>query len=322
MTEKKKIKMFPLRRMFAVIAFGFTLISAWNGFNFYRVLFGLTMAILISATFEIARFTCLFRYMKEGSRMGTLTVVFYVITASVCAFASVNSFTSEVIRQNRANEKEFRQQVYRVRNAYMKQTSEKMVSFNKDIKYLENRVAKYPGSNYWKRRLAQVIENRDKYKTECDRFLNREPENTEQWVQVESARLGIEIGPMTGKSEEVISVKQALQDLWGINELTAQKIMGIIVTIVVELSILLLAILATKEKAPVAMTKNELNKKKLMDKANSIFGEKLVYKFLAVTQEAYIKTGKLPHLSHLSRDIRPIRLHFEDYDPECLKVLY
>jgi hypothetical protein len=314
--------MFPLRMVFAFIAFGFTLISAWNGFNFYRVLFGLAMAILISTTFEIARFTCLFRYMQEGSRMGTLTVVFYMITASVCAFASVNSFTSGVIRQNRSNEKELQQQIYRVRNAYMTKTGEKMVSFNKDIKYLENMVAKYPNSSYWKRRLEQVMENRDSFVTERDRFLNREPENPEQWIRVESARLGIEIGQMTGKSEEVISVKQALRDLWGIDEMTAQKIMGIIVTIVVELSILLLAILATKEKAPVTITKKTMNRKKLIAKANAIFGEKLVYKFLAATRESFIKTGKLPHRSHLTRDIRTIRLHFEDYDPECLKTLY
>ena len=312
-------KLFAVRMGFAFIAFGFTLISAWNGFNFYRVLFGLSMAILISATFEIARFTCLFKYMHSGSRLGFLTITLYIVTASVCAFASINSFTAEVIRQNRVNEKEFHEQIYRIKQAYLKKMAGKFATYNKDISYLENMVAKYPERNYWKRRLSQVVTGRDEFVTERDRFLNVNPEKPEQWIRVQSAHVGLKIEKTTDKSEEIISVKMALRELWGLKEITAQKIMGIIVTLVVEISILILAILATRGKNAHSSLKKIINKKKLMIKANTIFGQKLVNRFLTYSRKYFVANGKLPPLSKLNRELRPVRLFFESFDPESLK---
>lgn len=322
MKKEKVTKLLVMRMIFALIAFGFTLISAWNGFNFYRVLFGLAIAVLISATFEIARFTCLFRYIHTGAKMSTLTIIFYVITASVCAFASINAFTAEVIKQNRVNEKEFQEQIYSIKQAYLKETATSLDALNKDIRYLENNAAKYPGSKYWKRRLSQVEVNRDEFLKDREQFLNQKPEDMEQWIRVESARFGVEIEETTEKSEEIIAVRQALEELWSLDKMTAQKIMGIIVTIVVEISILLLAILATKGKEPDHTEQIPDKKDDFLLRANTIFGEKLVYKFLAVCRRTFKRSGKLPAVNRLNKELRPVRLYFDEFDGNSLQELF
>ena len=322
MKKEKVTKFLVMRMVFALIAFGFTLISAWNGFNFYRVLFGLAIAVLISATFEIARFTCLFRYIHTGAKMSMLTIIFYVITASVCAFASINAFTAEVIKQNRVNAKEFQEQIYSIKQAYLKETASSLNTLNKDIRYLENNAAKYPKSGYWKRRLAQVEENRGELLKDRDQFLNQNPEDMEQWIRVESARLGVEIEETTEKSEEIIAVRQALEELWSLDEITAQKIMGIIVTIVVEISILLLAILATKGKQANPAEQSPDKKEDFLLRANTIFGEKLVYRFLAACRRTFKRSGKLPAVNRLNKELRAVRLYFDEFDEKSLQELF
>ncbi|MCK4765718.1 MAG: hypothetical protein KAW12_26200 [Candidatus Aminicenantes bacterium] len=322
MKKEKGTKLLAARMVFALIAFGFTLISAWNGFNFYRVLFGLAMAILISATFEIARFTCLFRYMHSGKKLGALTIALYVITAAVCAFASINSFTAEVIKQSRLNDKAFQEQIHKIRQAYLKEAAGKFETYNRDIRYLENKVAKYSGSNYWKRRLSQVTANHEKFVTERDKFLNEKPASPEDWIKVQSAVLGLEIEESSQKSEAIISVKIALKELWGLDEITAQKIMGIIITLVVEISIFILALLSTKgNKSTAALNELKINKARLA-KIHAIFGEKPVKRFIKSSMVYFNKTGKLPPPNRLGRDLRRIKLYLEDFDRDCLKELF
>ncbi len=299
------------------------MISAWNGFNFYKVLFGLSIAILISVTFEVARFACLFWYMHQDRRTGFLTIILYLITASVCAFASINSFTSEVIKRDRLNEKTYQEQIYKIRQSFGKKAAERVAAFNKDITYLQNMVAKYPGRKYWQRRLSQIVSNQDKFITERDRFLNTNPKSPEQWIRVQSALLGLELKESQESSEEIISVTQALRELWGLDKVTAQKIMGIVVTLTVELSILLLAILATtKEKPMIAAPNESLAHNDLLSSLQAKFGESKVRSFLAFSKNHFNKIGKLPANSHLNRNLRPIKRFIENQALDGLRSLF
>jgi len=51
-------------------------------------------------------------------------------------------------------------------------------------------------------------------------------------------------------------------------------------------------------------------------------GEKLVNRFLILSRNYIVNKGKLPPLSRLNREIRPVRLFFEAFDMESLKQLY
>ena len=134
--------------------------------------------------------------------------------------------------------------------------------------------------------------------------------------------MGLEIEETSQKSEAIISVKIALKELWGLDEITAQKIMGIIITLVVEISIFILALFSTKgrNKAEV-LTKPKLDKE-LLTKIHCIFGEKPVKKFFDVSLNYMKKYGKLPPLRSLNKEIRPVRLFLNEYYQEDLHELF
>lgn len=310
------------RAIFALLALGFTLISTWNGFNFYRVIFGLSMAVLISSVFEITRFACLFRFMNTGKNVGFLSIVLYIIVASVCAFASINSFTQEIIHRNRIRESEQRNQIHIIKKAYLEREKERFNTLDRDIRYLENKVAKYPDRDYWKRRLSQIKTNRDAFVKERDSFININPENPEQWISEKSALLGLKLEKPSGESEEMTSVIQALRELWGFEKITAQKIMGIVVTLTVELSILLLAFLASVKVRSWSVTKKITNRKELLKILHNNFEEKHVKKFLSLSRDHLSRKGKLPPMRKLSMNLRPIRIFLQDSDNEKLKELF
>jgi hypothetical protein len=242
--ESIKQKSRMQRALLTFLAAGFTLISAYNGFTFYKVNFGLSMAILIGATFEVARFACLFSFKRKEKKIGALSIVTYIIVASVCAFAAINSFTYEVILRERAGRDQYRDQVHKIKQAYTRSMAEKITGVAKEITHIEKILSSYPKSATWKRRLAMAVAKRDHLVADRDKFLNQEPENLEQWIKANSALLGMKLEGKSRESEEMISVTKALEELWGLDKGTAKKIMAIVVTATVELSIILLSFLA------------------------------------------------------------------------------
>ncbi|MGD2092367.1 MAG: hypothetical protein PVH61_39735 [Candidatus Aminicenantes bacterium] len=231
------------RVMLSILAAGFTLISAWNGFTFYKVLFGMSMAVLITATFEVARITCLFSFIRAGKKIGVLGIVTYIIVAGVCAFAAINSFCYEVILRDQAGRDQYRDQIHRIKQEYSRSVAEKITVVAKEIAHVEKILSSYPKSATWKRRLATAVAKRDRLVADRDKFLDQEPENPEHWIKANSALLGMKLEGKSRESEEMISVTKAIKELWGLEKSAAQKIMGIIITLTVELCIILLSFL-------------------------------------------------------------------------------
>lgn len=308
--------------IFALLAIGFTFISGWNGFNFYRIMFGFSMACLIVIVFEIARIASLFRFVQKGRRVGFLSILIYFIVASMCTFAGINSFTSEIINRSWDIDENVEAQIHRIKQAYSEKIQEKMSTLNRDITYIENKLAKYHESDYLKRRLSQMKSNRDRMITERDEFLNNNPEDPERWIESKSALLGLELEKVSKGSREMRSVIQALKELWGLDKITAQKIMGILVTITVELSILLLAFLSVVKDRSNTWPARITEKKELMKILNSKFEERQVKKFLSLSSGHFNRTGKLLPMRKLSTNLRPIRILLQEYDLESLKNLF
>jgi hypothetical protein len=242
--ENIKEKSRMQRVLLTCLAAGFTLISAYNGFTFYKVIFGLSMAILIGTTFEVARFACLFSFKRKEKKIGALSIVTYIIVASVCAFAAINSFTYEVILRERAGRDIYRDQAHHIKQAYTRSMAEKITGVAKEITHIEKILSSYPKSATWKRRLAMAVAKHDHLVADRDKFLNQEPENLEQWIKTNSALFGMKLEGKSRESEEMISVTKAIKELWGLEKPAAQKIMGIIITVTVELCIILLSFLA------------------------------------------------------------------------------
>ena len=309
----------PLKYAFAFLAVGFTFISAYNGFSFYRIIFNLFTAILITTVFEIARLSSLLSLFRLEGRKKIFSAMIYVIVASVCAFASINSFTSKVIEQNLKEEKEYEIRIHEIKKAYSERMEKKLEALNRDINYLENMIAKYPDRDYWKRRLLQIQINRDNLIAKRDEFLTANPENPREWIQRNSAKLGLDL-KLRKESGKIMSVNSALKELWGLEKVTAQKMMGIILTLTIELSILLLALLSS------GRTKSDesggiVSEKDLVKILGSRFDEDAVRKFISVSRDYFRRKGKLPPLRKLSPKLRPIRRAMEGFDRESLKKI-
>lgn len=338
------------RVMLTFLAAGFTLISAYNGFTFYKVLFGMSMAILISVTFEVGRFACLFSFTRAGKKIGMLGILTYIVVAGVCAFAAINSFTYEVILGERAGRDQYRDHVHRIKQAYTRGVAEKITHVAKEITHVEKILSSYPKSATWKRRLATVVAKRDRLVADRDKFLNHEPENMEQWIKANSALLGLKLERKSRKSEEMISVTKALEELWGFDKGTAKKIMAIVVTATVELSIILLFFLAgvvdkpqrADEEAGMANVveepRNMAGKKEKSgcvaereesatdteNKNSATFNvdEEILEKFVAEYREHFGSAGKLPPLRILSRKQRKVRKVLETLSHDDLEKLF
>ena len=305
--------------LFIGLTLGFTFISLYNGYNFYKILFGTSMAILISSVFEIARVTCLFRFVQSKSNFRIFPIFLYIIIAFVCAFAAINSFTSEVIYKNRQSEKELRKQIQIIKKTYNKNIEKKIEIIDKDIIYVERKIAAFPGRKYWETRLSQIMTNRDKITKERDAFMKTDPEDPINWIRTNAAKLDLELGEISNESEEVISIIQALKDLWGMEKISAQKIMGLIVTIVVEFSILLLAFLSHFTKKP--EIEIDFDEKELTKTLYEQFDKSDVDKFIAINKEYLRDNGKIIPLNKITEKLRPIKKYIENLHQENLKKM-
>jgi Ni/Co efflux regulator RcnB len=328
--------------LFTFLAFGFTLISLWNGFTFHRVLFGLFMAILISSVFEIARIACLYNIMSS-KRVGMLSVFTYIIVASVCACAAVSSFTYEVIKRDQQNKEYHIRQIRDIKKAYSRKIEKELSVIKRDIQKAEHELAKRPWSGYWKRSHAQAITNRDHLITQRDKFLGTEPSNPEHWINSKAPLLGIKREEPKRDTKDLRAVTTALKELWGLDRSAAKKIAGIVITITVELSIIILAFLGSanaesgkrdnrdkrgkrdrssdRDKSK-NVTKKSTGKKKSLESVMSDIEGEVIEKFLEANRTHFEKTGKLLPLRKLSPVLRPVRKAFENLNKEDLEKYF
>ncbi|MFW6140783.1 MAG: hypothetical protein ACOC5S_05465 [Acidobacteriota bacterium] len=325
-TTKKNRTPMVIKVVFGLLAIGFTGISAVNGLHFYNVIFGIKMAVMITGVFEIARLACLFRF-ADRKRAELLSIIIYIAVASTCAFASVNSFSSRVIFRSFAEEIEQAEKIREIKQAYSERTEKTIQERTRDIRYIENIIAKNPerdSSDYWNRRLSQIKANYHDIITERDKFLATDPENPNQWIQANAPMLGVKLGPESEESKEIRSVAMALEQLWGLEKKTAKKLVGAVVTVVVELSILLLAFLSSVEKAQYGKEKSRKSatRNEILESLFSDFDEKTVMKFLSVSEDCYRRTGKLPPMRKLSPNLRKVKKALENFDQESLKKLF
>jgi hypothetical protein len=307
---------------FAILSFAFTFISAWNGFQFYLSNFGLLMALIITTAFEIARFSCIFRFILAGSRKtGIVSISLYLITVSVCAFSSINSFNSDVIMKNQNTDQIVQNQISLIKESYAKKMAGEIEKAAKDIPNLENMTARYPNRSYWKIRLSQAIKKKENLMAERERFLGTVPEDPKKWIVIQANILELKLENLSEKNKKLTAVNTALKETWGLDQAKAQKLIGMGVTAMVELSIILLTMLAAVSKKPRNAGKKTFDIKGLMDRSAGGQGEETIENFIKTSQEHIRKTGKLPPLNKVTINLRPLIQFLRYLDPEFLRDL-
>lgn len=277
-----------------------SLLSLQAGFAFYEAIYGMAVAILASFTFETLRLATLFAWLRGHGRW--LSFSLYVAVAGVCAFAAVASFHSSIIENyEKAMAADLQRQsaeVEKIKTAYAEERRIRLEEIAKQIDLCEKRMAQYPQSAYWPRRLEQATASLARASAIYDSLLAYKPGNLEEWITKESAKYSI---PRESSAEhgKAWSTTKAIRDLWGLDEIEAKKLAAVIIVLGIEFGILMLSILARPAKAA------PLNGK--FAPLIREFGREDVLEFLTEAKRHYENRGTLPPARALSRKQRAIR---------------
>jgi hypothetical protein len=326
------------RVVLSLLVVGFSLIAIINVCKFMIVLFGLSMGILISSTIEVTRLSCLFIFVRKGKGVKALAVVTYILVAGVSFWCNVNAFTYEVIKREVAGRDHYRPQVHKIKQEYCRKVAEKVTGVAKEIKKIEQILSSYPKSATWKRRLATAVARHGSLVAKRDAFIKEEPENPEQWIRINSALLGMELPVKSRESEDIEAVAKTLKGLWGLNKAEAQQLMGVVITALVELSILLISFIAgavdrSRNVADVAQKPREATEphktKKVAEPATGgckaatpDIDEEWLERFVAAYKQYWEQTGELPQAKKLSRKFREVRKSLTSMSREELDKLF
>jgi hypothetical protein len=310
------------RVVFTGLAIGFTMISVYSQFKFYKILFGLATAVLISAVLETTRIASLFKFLhtKSTKTAAIITMGAYILTAGVSAWGAINSFTTEVIQKDRESRFEETEQIHLIKTAYSKKIDRQLAEIKKEISKLQTATAKYPKSKYWQNRMSQQVTARHELINRREAFLNERPErgDTEKWIQTNAAKLGLKIERPSREKDSLASVTQALKELWGIEAGNAKKIIGIVITLTVEAGILILAFLGVAERKTEGVT----DMTGVTETVTPQFNDEHVAKFIEANKAHFKETGELLPMRKLTSNLRPVRKAFEGFDREELKKYF
>lgn len=239
-----------LKYLFGLFSFGLTLISMQSGFYFYKILFGVSTAILATGVFEILRLaTLLYLSLNLETQKKAVAGVLYVLVALICAFAATSSFHARIIESYQRDllpyTTEMKGRAGVIQQKYAQIYAEKIVAVEEKIDICKKRTILEPSSTYWPNRLAQVLEERHAIIAERDSLISSVSEdNLGEWVSRHAAITGVSFEALPLSRLGAAAITEAVHELWNIGELSVKKLMAMAIVLAIEIGIILLAIFA------------------------------------------------------------------------------
>lgn len=239
-----------LKYLFGLFSFGLTLISMQSGFYFYKILFGLSTAILATGVFEILRLaTLLYLSLNLETRKKVVAAILYVMVAFVCAFAASSSFHARIIESHQRDllpyttEMEGRAAI--IQQKYAQMYADKLAAIEEKIEICRKKTILEPTVPYWPNRLAQVLEDRHALIMERDSLISSAHEgDIGEWVTRHAAVTGVSFEALPLSRYGAAAITEAVHELWDIGELSVKKLMALAIVLAIEIGIILLAIFA------------------------------------------------------------------------------
>ncbi|HHS12289.1 MAG TPA: hypothetical protein ENN03_00810 [bacterium] len=284
-----------------------TLLSIKAQYAFWLGLYGTETAIIASGVFETMRLASLFALLRWKGARKVAGIVIYIGIALFCGSVAITSWYSEILeihaKEERALQQKYQTQINTVKVAFTQIMNEKITDAEQNLRWIENSLAKNPGSGYWQTRRDQYMVNRDGLIDELDSFLSEMPEDPEAWIEKNRARLGMESLPVSDEKTKLRAIDTAIQNTWHMNTEKAKKLVAIVFVVVIELGIVLLAVMAEWGDQS---EKNVTVHDALSDILKTRHGKRDVEMFIQKCRDPYMKTGKLPGSSELTGRLRPI----------------
>ena len=240
-----------LKYLFGLFSFGLTLISMQSGFYFYKILFGLSTAILATGVFEILRLaTLLYLSLNLETKKKVVAGILYLMVAFICAFAASSSFHARIIESYQRDllpyttVMEGRASV--IQQKYAEIYAEKLAVIEEKIDICRKKTIIEPNSTYWPNRLAQVLEDRHTVITERDSLISSAPgeDKIGEWVNRHAAITGVSFEALPLSRLGAAAITEAVHELWDIGELSVKKLMALAIVLAIEIGIILLAVFA------------------------------------------------------------------------------
>ena len=236
------------RILFLILSIGLTIISLKSGFFLYEILFGTAFAYLISVVLETLRLSSLYSFSYfRGTKAYYIGMLLYILVAILCFSISVISFNTNIIQKQHKREAEFRQKIEKdillIKRAYAKQIQEKIDKIEKHKDLMQQRLAKYPSSNYYKQRIQQDDQKIEEILKQKEEFLkSSEQGDIITWIENKSSEVNINIDLKAYKEQDV--VLEALRKFLNISKVNFQIGIGVALSLLVEIGILLLAFMS------------------------------------------------------------------------------
>ncbi|MCI0552066.1 MAG: hypothetical protein L0287_14025 [Anaerolineae bacterium] len=291
--------------MFAVI--GLTLISVTAGFSFYHTLFGLTTAILCCVVFETLRLACLWSLVNSGWLAKILAIPVYTMTTLTCAFVAITSFHAEIIESHtqatKSMEQEMTKRIDLVRRAYVQRVEDDLRRLYERIDQCNRKLALYPASSYWHNRLVQLQNEREARVMERNHFLETIPtDKRKEWIEYQAAMLGLTLEPLSVSLTGSLAFTTAINELWGITEVGAKKIVSIIIVTTSECGIILLSLLVKGSSSSIGK-----GKRAVLTALRNYFDETEIKTFFQKCNASLSSHGRLPLSRQLGKKQREMR---------------
>ena len=293
----------------SIAVIGLTLISVTAGYDFYSSLFGITTAILCCVIFETLRVICIYSF-SFGWISRVAAAPLYLVLAAICAGAGITNFHAKIIESHRRAIKPFEmaltKNVELIKKAYAKQASAELKALDAKIDVCQRKLAWSPGSSYWQNRLAQLLTKRQQMVTERDEFLKQTPHKNQQvWLTEQAALLAVTLEPMQEVGGHAKAIIQALDDLWGLKELRAKKVVSFTIIVSVEFTILFLSLIAGRFEGKLVESRPLIHK--VLAGLQSQYDKSQVQRFLEKCFSSLTKHGRMPLASELGRGQREMK---------------
>lgn len=265
-----------LKYLFGLFSFGLTLISMQSGFYFYKILFGLSTAILATGVFEILRLaTLLYLSLNLETKKKVVAGILYLMVAFICAFAASSSFHARIIESYQRDllpyttVMEGRASV--IQQKYAEIYAEKLAAIEEKIDICRKKTILEPNSTYWPNRLAQVLEDRHTVIMERDSLISSTPAEDKigEWVERHAAITGVSFEALPLSRLGAAAITEAVHELWDIGELSVKKLMALAIVLAIEIGIILLAVFA-RFYAKEASQQQELLSKEVSNKVSGM----------------------------------------------------
>lgn len=298
-------------KIFLPLSIALTFISVYAGFSYYSALFGITVAIFASFAFETLRLASLYGFFGADLIRKWVSLALYIVSALVCSFASVAAFNGSVIMQydESIREQKTRQEkeIAIIKTEISARREKEIERIRKNENWCNIQLAKRSNSSYWNNRLLQIENEMHFTEARFDSILSYIPErDVEEWIEREASKYGIKRLDKSERFGRPWAIAKAVQDMYGISEIEMKKLSGLMITLGVEFSIFILALLAS---IPNAVMPKALNgKAKILFRK---FGKDSVLGFI----KKHCNNGcDIPNQSALSRKHREIKKYIVSQD--------